>query len=556
MFNSVFNSINVTPSYLTTASCANCGKGEDSSGDLKVCSGCKILKYCNRDCQIAHRPQHKKACKKRAAELQQHICSVGVRDEGIDSDVSDDEVDAESTSSDEIFGTPDKSYRCADYSRLNADTFEKLKKNDPSITKLLLHFDDDDPEDFAGRVNWIYDGYCIGNNTHLKELEISVFCYSESSIGRYDLSNFEALYEAVSWNRSLEHLSLSGSLLKQNVYSSTCVGEGRMLHILLPFFERNHSLHSICIEEIMANLKGEPLVTVSRVLTEVLSRCNKKFIRAINLHSRGIHRETISNEGWLTCHCNLKKLALQFEVEGSTTNYGLKYCASLGNVLTNPHSRLEELNLLSCSITDEGLELLGTSIGRNTTLKKLGLRGGKISAKGLAGLSRELLNSSSALEVISLTDILSCYKGRYGIDTEEMETQWTEAMESLGSALSSIKTLRCLDLSNNYFAGGAPEWEALLRGLSTSNFSLEKLILGGKSNDIGNVLGDILLHNSTLKELSLQDIETASWATLFRGVAYPQSTLEVLNLRNTTMDNEGLVALGHGLPPYNEAIGP
>ena len=48
--------------------CANCGKGEES-GDLKACTACKLVKYCNRDCQIAHRSQHKKACKKRAAEL-------------------------------------------------------------------------------------------------------------------------------------------------------------------------------------------------------------------------------------------------------------------------------------------------------------------------------------------------------------------------------------------------------------------------------------------------------------------------------------------------------
>ena len=55
----------------TTAdmSCANCGKGEESCGDLKACTACKLVKYCNRDCQIAHRPQHKKACKKRAVEL-------------------------------------------------------------------------------------------------------------------------------------------------------------------------------------------------------------------------------------------------------------------------------------------------------------------------------------------------------------------------------------------------------------------------------------------------------------------------------------------------------
>ena len=53
----------------TITLCANCGKGEESAGDLKSCTACKMVKYCNRDCQIAHRPQHKKACKKRAAEL-------------------------------------------------------------------------------------------------------------------------------------------------------------------------------------------------------------------------------------------------------------------------------------------------------------------------------------------------------------------------------------------------------------------------------------------------------------------------------------------------------
>ena len=49
--------------------CANCGKGEEGSDCLKACAACMMVKYCNRDCQIAHRPQHKKACKKRAAEL-------------------------------------------------------------------------------------------------------------------------------------------------------------------------------------------------------------------------------------------------------------------------------------------------------------------------------------------------------------------------------------------------------------------------------------------------------------------------------------------------------
>ena len=54
---------------MSNNTCANCGKGEESSGDLKACTACMMVKYCSRDCQIAHRPQHKKACKKRATEL-------------------------------------------------------------------------------------------------------------------------------------------------------------------------------------------------------------------------------------------------------------------------------------------------------------------------------------------------------------------------------------------------------------------------------------------------------------------------------------------------------
>ena len=46
--------------------CAACGKSGDN---LKACTACHLVKYCNRDCQILHRPKHKKECRKRAAEL-------------------------------------------------------------------------------------------------------------------------------------------------------------------------------------------------------------------------------------------------------------------------------------------------------------------------------------------------------------------------------------------------------------------------------------------------------------------------------------------------------
>ena len=51
--------------------CASCGVKEDVDDvKLKKCTGCDgLVKYCSVGCQKNHRPQHKKACKKRAAEI-------------------------------------------------------------------------------------------------------------------------------------------------------------------------------------------------------------------------------------------------------------------------------------------------------------------------------------------------------------------------------------------------------------------------------------------------------------------------------------------------------
>ncbi|EJK71803.1 hypothetical protein THAOC_06721 [Thalassiosira oceanica] len=49
--------------------CANCGKLGSDAVKLKNCTACRLVKYCGVDCQRAHRKKHKKACKRRAAEL-------------------------------------------------------------------------------------------------------------------------------------------------------------------------------------------------------------------------------------------------------------------------------------------------------------------------------------------------------------------------------------------------------------------------------------------------------------------------------------------------------
>jgi hypothetical protein len=53
---------------LTDEVCASCGIAAIDNITLKKCA-CNLVKYCSVDCQKNHRPQHKKACKKRMAEL-------------------------------------------------------------------------------------------------------------------------------------------------------------------------------------------------------------------------------------------------------------------------------------------------------------------------------------------------------------------------------------------------------------------------------------------------------------------------------------------------------
>ena len=49
--------------------CASCGIAEGDTVKLMTCTACKLVRYCSVVCQRDHRPQHKRACKKRMAEL-------------------------------------------------------------------------------------------------------------------------------------------------------------------------------------------------------------------------------------------------------------------------------------------------------------------------------------------------------------------------------------------------------------------------------------------------------------------------------------------------------
>ena len=78
------NSICSARRDVSAVTCANCGRESSDVVNLKDCNACRLVKYCGVDCQRAHRKQHKKACKKRAAELKdERLYSQGLeRPEG------------------------------------------------------------------------------------------------------------------------------------------------------------------------------------------------------------------------------------------------------------------------------------------------------------------------------------------------------------------------------------------------------------------------------------------------------------------------------------------
>ena len=53
--------------------CASCGIAEIDEIKLKTCTACKLVRYCSVECQKKHRPQHKRACNKRMAEMRDEL---------------------------------------------------------------------------------------------------------------------------------------------------------------------------------------------------------------------------------------------------------------------------------------------------------------------------------------------------------------------------------------------------------------------------------------------------------------------------------------------------
>jgi len=78
--------------------CAACGKGGDN---LKVCTSCEQVSYCNAKCRKSHFSKHKKECRRLAAERHNEATISGIDVDAISEKLSKVEI-----SDDDLFKMP------------------------------------------------------------------------------------------------------------------------------------------------------------------------------------------------------------------------------------------------------------------------------------------------------------------------------------------------------------------------------------------------------------------------------------------------------------------
>ena len=393
---------------------------------------------------------------------------------------------------------------------LDVNILNRLKQNDPTIEKLYIRFEANAENEFdANGINWEQEGSrAISENTHIKSLAVSMwsgqgdFPYTAAS-----KENAKALLQAISNNRTIRHLTMSGSSL---------IDEGHTMEILSPCFQYNRILR---LELNSFNLSPRS----AQILEDTVSKGNSLRIFKIQSLNGGTDELVANIITSLKTQCNLRKLELIIDFRAEAKAFG-KWCSALGNLLQNT-STLAVLDTGYTHIGDMGADSLGDGLANNTTLNKLSLHPSKhgpceiisITSAGWATIFKGLTNSRSSLEELDLS-------------SNELDN---DAATALAAAVIEIKSLRSLNLSQVK----SNSWRSLLTPLPNSTGSvLEKLVLRNSNIDDEGLteLIDALGNNSSLKELDIggnrSPFTRAGLISFIRHVGNPISSLEGLDL--------------------------
>lgn len=232
---------------------------------------------------------------------------------------------------------------------------------------------------------------------------------------------------------------------------------------------------------------------------------------------------------------------------------------------------LHSIDILGCAIGDESTRLLASALSRRvnkSSLRCISLDANKI-GDGSADVLVEALEGHHNLVELSLGDneigrrgcialrnFLSSSKTKLNKLNLENNQIGDDEIALLMDPLCNSKSLRELSLSFNSKITQSG-WRMFSACLQNGNSAMEKLDLS--SNNVANegaiALGNALTKNTKLKTLNLYDLNSrgiplvtaTAWKAFFACLRVPTSGLRQIDLRYSSIDERGLVALADAL---------
>ena len=256
-----------------------------------------------------------------------------------------------------------------------AKQFILIKNSHSAVTSLKLD-NINVPNIFNERV-WRRVGQILGDSNDVKELYIQ----------RCNDVDVGALFNGLKYNRCIQKIHFLQINLRDADQNCAI------------FLSTNPSLKDISICN--CNLGG----AVNILLSALFNR-SKDTLERLNLSEHHIGLGGIYLEKLVyTLHTKCKSLrSLNLDDNG----IGRKGCTLLAKLLKNEESKLEELHLYDNSLDSDCAIILADALLRNTTLKRLGLRGNrKINTSGWAAILQLVCDTSSINNVIESNHTLS-----------------------------------------------------------------------------------------------------------------------------------------------------
>jgi len=496
-----------------------------------------------------------------------------------DTIMNDNDIEDVGDTDDEVYGLP---------SVLDKKTFQKLKRNDPTITNLCITFDIRNYDEcFFNSIDWKVDGNCLlANNTQLKKLSFNnATPYSIDDNNRRDYilgeqrdnlptrQQLQDFFSCICRNQSINGLSISSIRIVDTF------GRG-----LIKGLQGHPSIKRL---DIMNAKIGDSFVGL--LGDDILNHPKSKLkdLRLSNCHLDDRRLDILCRT--LLGNGTLKKLCLTGH--DSTTSVGWQ---ALSTLLQSPHCKLIELELGNTGINDEEVDILGTAL-TSSSVNALDLScNDSISSEGWSTLLNQLSHTSMEKLILSDNEIddtdlvaLANMCGNMKIldlcgnksitptgwrsffDTlRRREVQLKELyissnnisnecaaalgnlIRSMGAALKEL----CMHFMDSYGDEilTSQGWVSLFTTLQGSNLDLTLVDFSfGNIDDEGmQLLVPLVSRMSSLKELRLNDnhsVTPSGWRRLSELLQSPNSTLRQLDLDNNAVNDDVIVAFSSDL---------